>query len=98
MTEKVAYKDQQAIWVLVCNCTVNNSWATLLNISIRLVLTKMRGWSRSKMFSMTTKCKCWDQSGRTEGFHRIVYKAAALSGTALYELDDALEFSDSPLW
>ena len=47
------------------------------------------------VFSMTTKCL--DQIGRAGAFHHIVRRTATMSDTALYELDDALEFSNLPL-
>ena len=47
------------------------------------------------VFSMTTKCL--DQIGRAGAFHHIIRRTAAMSDTALYELNDALEFSNLPM-
>ena len=47
------------------------------------------------IFAITTKCL--DQIGRSGAFHHIVRRTAAMSDTALYELDDSAEFSNLPL-
>ena len=97
MIEKVAYKGQQSARLgIVMQLYIQQSLGTLVEHFQSDNFSKDEGLEQVKnVFSMTTKCL--DQIGRAGAFHHIIRRTAAMSDTALYELDDALEFSNLPL-
>lgn len=97
MIEKVAYKGQQAARLgIVMQLYIQQSLGNLVELLQSDSFNKDDGLEQVKnVFAMTTKCL--DQIGRAGGFHHIIRRTAAMSDTALYELDDALEFSNLPL-
>lgn len=96
MVEKIAYKGQQAARLgIVMQLYIQQSLGNLMNI-ISSENDKDRLVENVKsIFAMTTKCL--DQLGRAGAFHHIIRRAVAMTDTAFYELDDALEFSNLPL-
>ena len=97
MIEKVAYKGQQSAHLsIVMQLYVQQSLGNLVEHFQSDNFSKEEGLEQVKnVFSMTTKCL--DQIGRAGAFHHIIRRTAAMSDTALYELDDALEFSNLPM-
>ena len=97
MTEKIAYKGQQAARLgIVMQLYIQQSLGTLVEHLQSEDFDKQNGLDQVKnVFSMTTKCL--DQIGRAGAFHHIIRRTAAMTDTALYELEDASEFSNLPL-
>ena len=97
MIEKVAYKGQQSARLgIVMQLYIQQSLGNLVEHFQSDNFSKDEGLEQVKnVFSMTTKCL--DQIGRAGAFHHIIRRTAAMSDTALYELDDALEFSNLSL-
>lgn len=96
MIEKIAYKGQQASRLgIIMQVYTQQSLASLVdNISKDYSKDDIINHVKN-IFSMTTKCL--DQIGRAGAFHHIVRRTAAMCDTALYELEDATEFSNLPL-
>ena len=97
MIEKIAYKGQQAArFGIVMQLYIQQSLGNLVEHFQPDNFDKEEGLEQVKnVFSMTTKCL--DQIGCAGAFHHIIRRTAAMSDTALYELDDRLEFSNLPL-
>ncbi|XP_053376727.1 uncharacterized protein LOC123522864 [Mercenaria mercenaria] len=97
MIEKIAYKGQQASRLgIVMQLYIQQSLGSLVeNISKDKCGKEQTIEHVQNIFAMTTKCL--DQIGRSGAFHHVVRRTTAMCDTALYELEDASQFSNLPL-